>query len=93
MNCIIKKYNISGIDRTCRGDQVYEECGMCPNVCGHGLAERLSCMQYDYTDTGCIPGCQCPDGLYLTDDYRCVTVEECNEGTQEISLLQHTALT
>ena len=76
MRVIVSENNV-----TCPGDQVYEACGdACPRVCGQGLAEELECLQNEYQ--GCKAGCHCPFGLWLADDYRCVTDDECNQGTK-----------
>ena len=49
-------------------------------MCGQGLDEFFACIQYEYSATGCVEGCQCPNGLFATDDNRCITAEVCNQG-------------
>ena len=53
------------IKPVCPGDLVYNSCGTaCPKVCGQ--------RSLPYCTMQCVPGCQCPSGLWKTSDNKCV---------------------
>uniref|UniRef100_H2YMM4 von Willebrand factor n=1 Tax=Ciona savignyi TaxID=51511 RepID=H2YMM4_CIOSA len=59
-------------NRECSGGQIYRECSStCHSTCRSISDQSVRC------DESCVQGCNCPDGLYLSEEGSCVKREQC----------------